>query len=117
MANPGIFKNYKVNGDLAPYRIVALGDKCVTQAVAAGEAIIGTTDEIGKHSNGGADIALSGLPEVVCGAAVAPGDPLTADIHGRAVPAHADDRIIGFALEDGVEGDIITYCHSLGFAL
>jgi len=116
MANPGIYKNYKVNGVLSPYRIVALEDKAVSQAASAADMLIGTTDELGKQSNGGADIALSGLPEVTCGAPVAPGAPLTSDGDGCAVEAGAGDRIIGFALEDGVSGAIITYIHSLGYA-
>jgi hypothetical protein len=52
---------------------------------------------------------------VVCGDTVSAGDPLTADAQGRAVPAGAGERIIGFALEDGAVGVIITYIHSLGY--
>jgi hypothetical protein len=116
MANPGIFKNFKVSGDLSPYRIAALSAKVITQATGPAQALIGTTDEVGKHSNSGADLALSGLPEVECGGAIAPGDALTSDAQGRAVKAAAGNRIIGFALEDGATGVIITYSHNLGFA-
>jgi hypothetical protein len=115
MANPGTFKTYKASGEIAPYRVIALGSGVVTQAAAGTAALIGTTDELGKQSNGNVDVCLSGLPEVVCGAAVAAGAPLTADGNGAAVTAAAGNRIIGFALEAGAAGVIITYVHSLGY--
>ena len=120
MANPGIHKTYKVVGELASYRIVALagtgGNMTVSQAASASAALIGPTDELGKQSNGTADIAMSGMPEVECGGAVAVGAPLTADADGKAVTATAAGaRIIGFALEDGAASVIITYQHTLGF--
>jgi hypothetical protein len=115
MANPGTFKTYKAGGAIAPYRIITIGAGVVTQAVSGAEAIVGTTDELGVQSNGNVDVCLSGLPEVVCGGAVAAGEPLTADAQGRAVAAAAGERIVGFSLEDGAEGTIITYIHSLGY--
>jgi hypothetical protein len=46
---------------------------------------------------------------------VTAGAPLTSDDDGRAVAAVAGNRIIGFALEAGAAGVIITYVHSLGY--
>ncbi|MDR1946604.1 MAG: hypothetical protein LBQ51_05500 [Desulfovibrio sp.] len=116
MANPGTFKTYKAEGEIAPYRIIALVGGAAAQAASATGALIGSTDELGKQSNGNVDVCLSGLPEVECGDAIDAGDPVTADAQGRAVAAGAGDRIIGFALETGAAGDIITYIHALGYA-
>lgn len=116
MANPGTYKTYKAEGEIAPYRVIALGAGVVSQAAAADAALIGTTDELGKQSNGNVDVALSGLPEVECGAVITPGAALTSDAQGRAVPAASGNRVIGFALSAGAEGVIITYLHSLGYA-
>lgn len=118
MANTRLYKTYDVSGDLAPYRIVAhAAGFTVKQATASTDALLGTTDELGKQSNGRADIALSDLPEVEAGAAITLGAALTSDAQGRAVPATATgQRIIGFALyEAGASGTIITYQFAPGF--
>lgn len=111
MANTSLFKTYDVSGTLAPYRIVAhAAPFTVKQAAAPTEPLLGTTDELGKQSNGRADIALSDLPEVEAGAALTAGAAITSDAEGRAIPASATgQRIIGFALANAATGDIITY--------
>lgn len=112
MANPGIFKTLNAEGDIAPYRICAHGtaDYAVKQAAAATDALLGTTDELGKQANGRVDVCLSGLPEVEAGGALAAGDPLTSDAGGKAVKATAGgSRIIGFALTSAAAGDVVTY--------
>ena len=119
MANPGIFKTYKASGAIAPYRIVALTSTAnqitASQAAAATAALVGTTDELGRQSNGNVDVCLGQLPEVECGGTFTVGAALTSDAQGRAVAAAtAGNRIIGFALEDGAAGVIITYKHALG---
>lgn len=118
MTNPGIHKTRPVSGALAPWRIVAhaAAPGMVRQAAAAADALIGTADELGKQDNGRADVAMTGLPEVECGGAIAAGAPLTSDAQGRAVAAAtAGQRIIGFALEAGETGVIITYQHAPGY--
>lgn len=111
MANTALYKTYEVSGELAPYRIVAhAAPFTVKQADSATALLLGTTDELGKQSNGRADIALSDLPEVEAGAAFTAGDALTSDAQGRAISASATgQRIIGFAMQAAVTGDIITY--------
>lgn len=113
MADTNLYKTYDVDGALASYRIAAHSAAAgnVKQAAAPTDALMGTTDELGKQANGRADIALSDLPEVECGAAVAAGAPLTSDVEGRAVTATATgQRVIGFALEAAsAAGTIITY--------
>ena len=117
MPNTRLYKTLQASGDIAPYRIIALGaDRLAAQASAAAEALIGTSDELGKQSSGMIDVAMSDIPEVESGAAIAVGDPLTADAEGRAVPATAaGQRIIGFAFAAASgEGEIIDYIYAPG---
>ena len=59
------------------------------------------------------DVAQAGWSEVRCGGVIANGDPLTANGSSfaiKAVPAAGViTRIIGFAMSDGNDGDIIPY--------
>lgn len=117
MPNTSLYKTLQASGDIAPYRIIALGaDRLAAQATAAAEALIGTSDELGKQSNDMIDVAMSDIPEVESGAAIAVGDPLTADAEGRAVTATAaGQRIIGFAFAAASgEGEIIDYIYAPG---
>lgn len=118
MATTRLFKTFDVEGDLAPYRIVTFADTAwfVAQASDPGETLIGTTDELGRQSNGRADIAMSAQPEVEAGGAVAFGDALTSDAQGRAVKATATGQhIIGFALKaTQAAGDVIDYIYAPG---
>ncbi|WP_022655560.1 capsid cement protein [uncultured Desulfovibrio sp.] len=118
MPRTDLFVNFAITGDLAPFRIVAHdGAGGYVQAASSTAALIGTTDELGKQANGGADVALNYMPEVEVGAAVKAGDPLTSDAQGRAVPATAaGSRIIGFACKSAAEaGEIIDYQFAPGF--
>ena len=117
MATPGICKNFEAEGEIGPYVIVTHGtaDYAVKAATGATVALVGTTDELGKLSNGRVDVCTGGIPEVALGGTVAAGDPLTSDASGKAVKATAaGNRILGFALVSGASGDIIPYQYSLG---
>lgn len=117
MATPGIYKNFEAEGEIGPYVIVTHGtaDYAVKAATGATVALVGTTDELGKLSNGRVDVCAGGIPEVALGGTVAAGDPLTSDASGKAVKATAaGNRILGFALVSGASGDIIPYQYSLG---
>ena len=117
MATPGIYKNFEAEGEIGPYVIVTHGtaDYAVKAATGATVALVGTTDELGKLSNGRVDVCTGGIPEVALGGTVAAGDPLTSDASGKAVKATAaGNRILGFALVSGASGDIIPYPYSLG---
>ena len=117
MATPGIYKNFEAEGEVGPYVIVTHGtaDYAVKAATGATVALVGTTDELGKLSNGRVDVCTGGIPEVALGGTVAAGDPLTSDASGKAVKATAaGNRILGFALVSGASGDIIPYQYSLG---
>ena len=117
MATPGGYKNFEAEGEIGPYVIVTHGtaDYAVKAATGATVALVGTTDELGKLSNGRVDVCTGGIPEVALGGTVAAGDPLTSDASGKAVKATAaGNRILGFALVSGASGDIIPYQYSLG---
>ena len=117
MATPGIYKNFEAEGEIGPYVIVTHGtaDYAVKAATGATVALVGTTDELGKLSNGRVDVCTGGIPEVALGGTVAAGDPLTSVASGKAVKATAaGNRILGFALVSGASGDIIPYQYSLG---
>ena len=117
MVTPGIYKNFEAEGEIGPYVIVTHGtaDYAVKAATGATVALVGTTDELGKLSNGRVDVCTGGIPEVALGGTVAAGDPLTSDASGKAVKATAaGNRILGFALVSGASGDIIPYQYSLG---
>ena len=117
MATPGIYKNFEAEGEIGPYVIVTHGtaDYAVKAATGATVALVGTTDDLGKLSNGRVDVCTGGIPEVALGGTVAAGDPLTSDASGKAVKATAaGNRILGFALVSGASGDIIPYQYSLG---
>lgn len=114
--NPGLVKTFTTGAAaVAAYTIVAHGDAAgtVVGASAAGDAMFGVTQQLGAGAGQRVDVCLGGLPEVLCGGAVAAGDPLTADAESRAVKAApapgAQVRIIGFAMMDAVAGDIVPF--------
>ena len=73
MATPGIYKNFEAEGEIGPYVIVTHGtaDYAVKAATGATVALVGTTDELGKLSNGRVDVCTVGIPEVALGGTVA----------------------------------------------
>ena len=118
MANTRLYKTYAVSGELAPHRLVTLvGASTVAQADSSAKSLIGVADELGKQSNGHADIAMSDLPEVEAGGAFSFGDPLTSDAEGRAVKAESSGAcIIGFALASAATaGEIVPFLFAPGY--
>lgn len=118
MPSTRLYKTIDASGALLPYRIVAHAPTAfmAMQATGPADKLIGTSDELGKQSNGRVDIAMSDIPEVEAGAAIAVGDPLTADAEGRAVRATATGQhIIGFAFAAASgAGEIIDYIYAPG---
>ena len=74
----------------------------VTLATGSAAPIVGVTDTIDVATGELVDVQMTQLADVRFGAAVAPGDPLTADAEGRAIKA-----------VKGAAG-VIVYC--IGFA-
>ena len=117
MPSTRLFKTFQASGNIAAYRIITMdADRLAAQATAATHVLIGTSDELGKQPNDTVDVAMSDIPEVESGAAIAVGDPLTADAAGRAVKATANGQhIIGFAFAVASgEGEIIDYIYAPG---
>jgi len=61
-----------------------------------------------------ATVAYSGRVLVEAGASVTAGDDIASDANGNAVTAATSDVILGKALEDGVDGQIIAMHFFLG---
>lgn len=110
--NPLFTKNFRTAAAIAAYRIVRLvtTDDQVQQASAVGDFLIGVSTSIASLINDRCDVIMAGIAEVEYGGTVTRGALLTTDATGRAVvaapAAGTNSRIIGFAMESGVVGDI-----------
>lgn len=100
---------------IAAFLIIRHGaaDNTAALATAPTDALLGTNESLGKAANEMVDYPTAGTGEVALGGAVTRGDALTADATSRAVTAApaagVNARIIGFALQSGVVGDVIDY--------
>lgn len=95
--------------DVAPHRIAAYDDTEGEFAQAAGAnaaPLMGVTGSLGAVAGVVCDVIRSGPTELEYGDAVGFGDPLTADIAGRAVVAQPGEAYIARADEAGDEGTI-----------
>jgi hypothetical protein len=112
MSNANLIKNFKAEAAIAAFTIVKHGtaDGQVVPAAAVSDKLLGVTSDIAAAINERSDVILSGLADVLYGAAVTRGDLLTSDASGRAVTAApaagTNNRIIGVAMVSGVLGDI-----------
>lgn len=115
MANNGLTKSYTAEGAISANRIVKVGaaDWGALQAASAAvtEFMIGVSTEVDSVSGERVDVVHEGIADLKLGGTVARGAPVTSDASGQGVaPAPAagtNNRIIGFALVSGVNGDII----------
>lgn len=111
MNNPGIIKSLLAGGAVAARRIVKFGssDSLIVQAAAATDASIGVS-ELGAAQGQACSFAVDGIAVVEYGGNVTRGAPLTADSDGKAVAAApaagTTARVIGYAMVDGVSGDL-----------
>jgi hypothetical protein len=99
---------------IGSFLIVASGaNDQIAAAAAATDNLLGTTDVLGVQAGEMASIALGGVAEVKLGGTVANGDPITSDATAKGikgVPTNSTNiRIIGFAIQAGVAGDVIRY--------
>jgi len=111
--NPKLIKTYNAEGAINPYTIVKFGanDLGVIAAAAATDKLIGVTRELGSNSGEPVDVIHDGITYIKLGGTVARGDFLTSDASGQAVvaapAAGSNNRIIGFARQSGVVGDVV----------
>lgn len=115
MSAPLQFRSVLAQAAIGAFLVIKHGtvDNSAALATTSADALIGTSDALGKDLGELVDFPTSGSGEVALGAAVTRGDPLTADATSRAVTAApgvgVNARIIGFALQSGVAGDVIDY--------
>lgn len=115
---PELTVAYVTEGKIEGYRIVAFGeDKSgAKQATAVTDKLIGISTRVPKEPSEHVDVVRSGLYPVMYGTKIKRGDCLTTDAQGRAVKAAAKQAYIGFAEEDGAEGDLGSLFIVPGFA-
>lgn len=121
MSNPLLIKNYVAAAAVLPYRIVAFGatEGEVQQAAAATNPMCGITGQLGAEATGDRiDVTKVGRALVTFGGTVSQGNPLTSDATGRAIlaapAAGVMVRIIGYAEQNAVAGDIADCLISIG---
>lgn len=92
----------------AQFKFVTLeSDGQVDLADAAGERAIGVL--LNEPTSGkAATVAMTGKVMVVAGAAVTAGAALQTDASGDAITAAAGDYVMGYALEDAVDGQVFA---------
>jgi hypothetical protein len=116
---PTLIKSFVASADADPFHIAAFSTGSqVAPADADDDVLIGTYDAMGAVSGGMADVILGGIGSVKLGGTVTAGAPLTANADAEAIVCAAaageTRRYIGFALQAGVDGDIVDYLHAPG---
>jgi len=104
-------RTFEAGEDLssAQFHFVTLeADGQVDLADSAGEQCIGVLLNDPDTAGYAATVAISGKVMVEAGAAVTAGDALQTNAAGEAITAASGDYVMGFALEDGVDGQIIA---------
>lgn len=110
-----LIKSYEASAAIAGRRIVAFSDaaassKVATAATATAPAI-GISGPMDAAVGEMCDVVLGGLAQLELGGTVTAGGPIMADAEGAgiaALPAASTTRrIVAYALEPGVSGDVI----------
>ncbi len=115
---PTFIKSFRALAAVAGYLIVKAGVDGVAVATSETDPLIGTSDSMGAHADAMVDVVQGGHSEVRAGGTFAFGDPLTSDSEGRAIKAVPVAgklvRIVGFAMQDADENDIVPYLFAPG---
>ena len=104
-------RTFEAGEDLssAQFHFVTLeADGQVDLADSAGENAIGVLLNAPAVAGRAATVCVSGKVMVEAGAAVTAGDALQTNAAGEAITAASGDYILGYALEDGVDGQVIA---------
>ncbi len=110
-----LIKSYEASAAILANRIVVFSDVSASSKVATAAAAttpaIGISGELGAALGEMCDTILSGLARLKLGGTVTAGAPIMSDANGAGIAAAAASattrRVIAFALEPGVSGDII----------
>ena len=103
-------RTYVAGEDLsaAQFKFVTLeADGEIDIADAAGERALGVLQNQ-PAAGKAATVCMTGKVMVVAGAAVTAGDEIQTDASGDAIPALAGDVVMGYALEDAVDGQVFA---------
>lgn len=115
-----IFKSLKAEAAIAAFLIIKPGsaDDTAVKAAGATDLLLGTADSLDTAAGDMVDLDLRPTSEVVLGGAVTRGQPITSDANAKGVYANpaagVKHRIIGFALQSGVAGDVVGYLRAPG---
>jgi hypothetical protein len=104
-------RTIEAGGDLSAgqFHFVTLAaDGQVDVSSTAGGNAIGVLLNAPAAAGRAATVAISGKVMVEAGAAVTAGDALQTNAAGEAITAATGDYTLGYALEDGVDGQIIA---------
>lgn len=112
---PHFIRAFEASAAIGGARIVMFSDVSasskITTANSATAPSFGVSDTVGAAQGEMCDVHLAGLVSVVLGGTVTAGAPLMSDANGAAIAATASAastrRVIGFATQPGVAGDII----------
>lgn len=112
---PTFTRSFEASAAIAGARIVVFSDVAasarVAQAAAATTPAIGVSDVMGAPIGGMCDVHMGGEVPLQLGGTVTAGAPLMSDANACGIAATAaaatTRRVIGYALEPGVAGDII----------
>ena len=119
---PTFTRAYEASAAIEAHRIVEFSDVAASRKIAQADSntspLMGVSDVIGADLGGMCDVHRGGTVTVKLGGTVSAGDPLTSDASGMAIAAAAAAattvRIIGYADEPGVSGDLIDVFFSPG---
>lgn len=114
MSTP-LIKSYEASAAIGANRIVVFSDVSASSKVALAAAAttpaIGISGPLDAALGEMCDVTLGGLAQLVLGGTVTAGAPIMADADGAGIAAAAaastTRRVICFALEPGVSGDLI----------
>ena len=113
MSNHLLAKQYTAEAAINANRIVKYGstDDYVVQGAAATDALFGVVEGVAPAIGERCDVVTHGIAEVKLGGTVVRGGPVTSDATGQGVAAApgagVNNRIVGFARQSGVIGDVI----------
>jgi len=105
---PGLTLAYTAAGEIPARTLVKHGANDGEAAVAgsASDALLGVSADLATSAGRHVDVIRSGVTPVLYGATIVRGAALTANASGAAIPAKANDQIIGYAEVSGAAGDI-----------
>lgn len=104
-----MFNTYNTNAIVKARRLVCYhSDGTIKQASAATDKICGASDDMDVKAGGIIDVKHLGEAKIEYGGTISAGDFITSDADGCAIAAAAGNNIAGFALFNGVKGDICS---------